>query len=88
MNFKIYSIYNRIPSITVLETDWELTFWSVAKHAHHGFAFGLESTKYGMTQADLDSIANKGSINHMRDGGKPPYSWICRGLTNSLETFC
>ena len=46
-------------------TDWEITAWSVAKHAHHGPDFGFDPTKYGMAQSDLDSIAVNCLINHI-----------------------
>nr|QUS63742.1 hypothetical protein [Haslea silbo] len=68
----IQNAYNQIPNISVEGTDWEITAWSVAKHAHHGPDFGLDPTKYGMTQSDLDSIAANGLINHIKQGGTPP----------------
>ena len=68
---KIRKAYSQIPSLYVEETNESITAWSVAKHAHHGPAFGLDLAKYGLNQSDLDSIAEKGLINHIRDGGTP-----------------
>jgi hypothetical protein len=46
-----------------------VTARSAAKHIHHSPDFGLDPTKYGMTQQDLDSIAENGLIDHIRKGG-------------------
>jgi hypothetical protein len=62
---KIKKAYSQIPSLYVEETNESITAWSVAKHAHHGPAFGLNPSKYGLTQGDLNSIAENGLINHI-----------------------
>ena len=63
----IKNTYSQIPNLSVEGTDWagEITAFSAAKHAHHGPDFGLDPTKYGMTQSDLDSIAVNCLINHI-----------------------
>lgn len=68
----IQNAYSQIPNLSVEETNQQVTDWSVAKHIHHSPDFGLDPTKYGMTQKDLDSIAKNGLLNHIRDGGTPP----------------
>lgn len=68
----IRNAYSQIPSLSVNGTDHCVTAWSVAKHSHHGPDFGMNPTDYGMTQADLDNIAEKGLINHISEGGTPP----------------
>ena len=68
----IQSAYAQIPNLSVEGTNRQITAWSAAKHAHHGPDFGLDPTKYGVTQADLDSIAENGLINHINKGGTPP----------------
>lgn len=69
---EIKEAYSQIPNLSVEGTNLQVTAWSVVKHAHHGPAFGLTPSKYGLTQGDLTSISNKGLINHIRDGGNLP----------------
>ena len=68
-------------------TDWEITAWSVVKHVHHGPDFGLDPTKYGMTQSDLDSIAVNGLINHINQGGTPPNADYFKALQKRWKAF-
>lgn len=51
--------YDQIPSLSVNGTDQKVTAWSVARHAHHGPAFGMNLSKHNLTESDLDSIAEK-----------------------------
>ena len=83
----IQNAYSQIPNISVEGTDWEITAWSVAKHAHHGPDFGLDPTKYGMTQSDLDSIAVNGLINHINQGGTPPNANYVKALQKRWKAF-
>lgn len=83
----IKNAYSQIPSISVEGTDWEITPWSVAKHAHHGPDFGLDPTKYGMTQSDLDSIALNGLINHINQGGTAPNADYVKELQKRWKAF-
>ena len=83
----IQNAYSQIPNISVEGTDWEITAWSVAKHAHHGPDFGLDPTKYGMTQSDLDSIAVNGLINHINQGGTPPNVNYVKALQKRWKAF-
>lgn len=64
-----------------------VTPWSVAKHAHHGPDFGLDPTKYGMTQPDLDSIALNGLINHINQGGMPTMSRNYKSVGKLLQNI-
>jgi hypothetical protein len=69
---QIKKVYSQIPNLWVEGTNEQITAWSVAKHIHHAPAFGLDPADYDMTQQDLDNIAQKGLINHIRYGGTPP----------------
>lgn len=69
---KIQNAYCQIPNLSVEGTNQQVVPWSAAKHIHHSPDFGLDSTKYGMTQKNLDSIAKNGLINHIRDSGTTP----------------
>ena len=80
---KIKKVYSQIPNLSLKGTNEQITAWSVAKHAHHGPAFGVNPAKYGLTQGDLDNIAEKGLMNHLREGG-----CLCLGVTNALENGC
>jgi hypothetical protein len=83
----IQNAYSQIPNLSVEGTDWEITPWSVAKHAHHGSDFGLDPTKYGMTQEDLDSIARNGLITHINQGGTPPNANYVKALQKRWKAF-
>lgn len=83
----IQNAYSQIPNISVEGTDWEITAWSVAKHVHHGPDFGLDPTKYEMTQSDLDSIAVNGLINHINQGGTPPNADYVKALQKRWKAF-
>ena len=54
---KIQNAYSQIPNLSVEGTNQQVTAWSAVKHIHHSPDFGLDPSKYGMTQKDLDSIA-------------------------------
>ena len=76
----IQNAYSWIPNLSVEGTNHQVTAWSAAKHIHHSPDFGLDPSKYGMTQEDLDSIAKNGLINHIRDGGIPPNDEYVKAL--------
>jgi hypothetical protein len=65
----------------------KVTSWSVVKHIHHAPQFGLNPNKYGMTQADLDSIAKKGLINHINQGGTRPSEEFVKDLQMVWKVF-
>lgn len=54
---------------------------------HHGPAFGLDPTKYEMTQSDLDSIAINGLIRHINQNGTPPNSKYVKALQKRWQAF-
>ena len=83
----LQNAYNQIPSLSVEGTDLKVTAWSVAKHAHHAPDFGLDPTQYGMTQADLDSIAENGLIKHINQNGTPPSSAFVKVLQKRWKAF-
>jgi hypothetical protein len=83
----IQTAYSQIPNLSVDGTNRQITAWSVAKHSHHGPDFGLDPTKYAMTQADLDSIAKNGLINHINQGGTPPNANYVKALQKCWKTF-
>ena len=68
---KIQNAYSQIPNLSVEGKDYQITAWSAAKHVHHAPDFGLDPANYGMTQQDLNNIAQKGLITHIRKGGNP-----------------
>lgn len=76
-----------LPNLSVEETDWQITPWSAPKHAHHGPDFGLDLTQYGLTQADLDSIAKNGIKNHIRQGGTVTNAEYVKALQNRWKMF-
>lgn len=65
----------------------KVTSLSVAKHAHHGPDFGLDLSKYGMNQADLDSIKRKGFISHINEGKKVPKAKFVKDLQEGWKFF-
>lgn len=83
----IQNAYSQIPNISVEGTDWEITAWSIAKHAHYGPDFGLDPTKYGMTQSDLNSIAVNSLINHINQGGTSPNADYVKALQKRWKAF-
>ena len=83
----IQNAYNQIPTLTVEGEDLQVTAWSAAKHAHHGPAFGLDPTKYGLTQSDLDNIADVGLINHINEGKTPPNAAYVKALQHRWKAF-
>ena len=83
----IQNAYSQIPNARVKGKNWDITAWSVAKHAHHGPKFGLDPTDYGMTQSDLDNIAEHGLINHISQGGTPPSASYVKALQKLWKEF-
>jgi len=83
----IQDFYSKIPNLSVEGKNWEITSWSAAKHIHHSPDFGLDPTKYGMTQADLDNIADVGLINHIYEGRTPPNPKYVRALQKCWKKF-
>jgi len=83
----IQNVYSQISNLLVEGTDWEITAWSVAKHAHHGPDFGLDPTKYEMTQTDLDSISVNGLINHINQNGTLPNANYVKALQKRWKVF-
>lgn len=83
----IQNAYSYIPNLSVEGTNQQVTAWSAAKHIHHSPDFGLDPTKYGMTQKDLDSIAKNGLVNHIRDGGTPPSADYVQALQRRWKRF-
>lgn len=79
--------YEQIPSLSVEGTDWEISAWSAAKHAHHGPAWGIDPTQYGLTKADLESIADDGIINHILGGGTAPSMAYVQALQRRWKLF-
>jgi hypothetical protein len=65
---RIQNFYNSLPDLGVEGTDLKISAWPIAKHLHHSPDFGLDPANFGMTQADLNNIANVGLINHIRQG--------------------
>ena len=84
---KIQNAYSQIPNLSVEGANQQVTAWSAAKHIHHSPDFGLDPTKYGMTQKDLDSVAKNGLINHIRDGGTPPNDKYVKALQQRWKAF-
>ena len=79
--------YRHIPDLPVGQGIQKVTGWSVAKHIHHAPKFGLNPNKYGMTQADLDSIAQNGLINHINQGGTRPSEEFVKDLQMVWKVF-
>lgn len=84
---KIQNSYSHIPNLSIEGTNFKITAWSVAKHAHHGPDFGMDPAKYGMTPSDLKSIARNGLIIHIRKGGTAPPVAYVKELQKNLQTF-
>jgi|JI71714CRNA_FD_contig_121_198153_length_4545_multi_4_in_0_out_0_4 hypothetical protein len=84
---KIQNAYSQIPNLSVEGTNQQVTAWSAAKHIHHSPDFGMDPTKYGMTQKDLDSIAKNGLISHIRDGGTPPNDEYVKAFQQRWKRF-
>lgn len=61
----LQNAYSQIPNLSVEGTNEQITAWSAAKHSHHGPAFGIDPTQYGLTKTDLKSIQQKGLIKHI-----------------------
>ena len=83
----IQNAYSRIPSLSVESKDWQITAWSAAKHVHHAPEFGLDPANYGMTQQDLNNIAEKGLINHIREGGTRPNAKFVKAFQTRWKDF-
>jgi len=83
----VQNAYSQIPNLSVEGTNQQVTAWSAAKHIHHSPDFGLDPTKYGMTQEDLDSIAKNGLINHIRDGETPPNDEYVKAFQQRWKRF-
>lgn len=79
--------YRHIPDLFVGQGIQKVTSWSVAKHIHHSPEFGLNPNKYGMTQADLDSIARNGLVNHINQGGTKPSEEFVKDLQMVWKVF-
>ena len=80
--------YVNIGNISVGQGIEKVTGWSVVKHIHHAPDFGLNPTKYGMTQADLDSSELNGLINHINQGGRRPSENFVKDLQMVWKVFC
>ena len=79
--------FNQIPILYVNGTNYQVTTWSVAKHAHHGPNFGLDPSKYGISQSDLDNIAMKSLINRINQGWMAPTPEYVKSLQMKWKLF-
>jgi len=78
---------SKLPTLYVEGQNKRITPWETAKKVYHGPAFGLNPSKYGLTQGDLNSIAKNGIINHIRDGGTVPPADYVKALQKRWKAF-
>jgi hypothetical protein len=83
----IENAYKQLPSLPVTGTNFEVEPWSLAKHVQHAPDFGLNPYNYGMTYADLQSIADIGLINQIRAGKTPPNAQFVKDFQLRYKLF-
>ena len=82
------------PGYVQVDENCKITYWQAATHMYHANGMGVDSSKYGFTQQELEKIRGEsqykggGLIAYARRGYRLPPIEMVRDYQLRLKTSC